>query len=345
MAMRIMRLYGPQDMRLEEEPRPEPGPGEALVRVRAVGVCGSDVHYYVDGHIGTSVPTFPFVLGHEFAGEIAALGPGTEGPPVGTRVAVDPAVPCMRCEVCLEGNPNCCPHVRFPGSAPVEGALADYYLHPAHLCEPIPDSMGFDDGAMLEPLGVNVHMLTLAKIRPGDTVAILGAGPIGALALQLSVHSTAGAVYVSEPIAERRALAQELGATAVCDPSESDVVEWLRDETDGRLADIVIEAAWGGESVGQAVELARPAGKVVLAGIPRDDSVTFAASSARRKGLSVLMVRRMKFVYRQAIALVERDVVDLQRLITHRFPLEKAAQAFDTVASFREGVVKAMIEL
>ena len=342
--MKALRLYATRDLRVAELPKPEPGPGEALIRVRAVGVCGSDVHYYVDGHIGDAVADFPFTLGHEFAGEIAALGPGAEGPPIGTPVAVDPAIACGKCEICLEGDPNCCPNVRFPGSAPVEGSLAEYYAHPAELCVPLPPSMDFADGAMLEPLGVTVHALSLAKIRPGNTISILGAGPIGLMTLQVALGS-AGAVYVTEPISERRELAAELGATAVCDPGVDDPVAWLLDQTDGRGVDIAIELAWGADAVGQAVQMARPAGKVVVVGIPREDVVTFPAGNARRKGLSILMSRRMKLVYPQAIRLVERGVVDLRRLLTHRFPLERAAEAFDLVAGFKDGVIKAMIDL
>jgi L-iditol 2-dehydrogenase len=345
MNMKAMRLHAPRDMRLDDVPAPEPGPGQALVRVRAVGVCGSDVHYYVDGCIGETVAPYPFVLGHECAGEVAALGPGVEAPPVGTRVAVDPAIPCGRCEVCLEGNPNCCPNVRFPSTPPVPGVLSEWYVHPAHLCIPLPDALDFADGAMLEPLGVVVHAITLAKVCPGDTVAVLGAGPIGLLALQLALGSGAGAVYLSESISARRALATRLGASAVCDPADGDPVDWLLDRTGGRGVDVAIEAAWGGEAVGQAVRMARHAGRVVLVGIPRDDCVTFPASVARRKGLTILMSRRMKHVYPRAMRLVERGVVDARALITHRFPLERAAEAFELVASLRDGVVKAMIEL
>jgi len=342
--MKAVRLRAAREMRVDEVPTPEPGPGEVLIRVRAVGVCGSDVHYYLDGHIGDAVATFPFTIGHEFAGEIAALGPGVDGPPVGTRVAVDPAIACGKCEACLEGNPNCCLNVRFPGSAPIEGALSEYYVHPARLCEPIPDSLGFDDGAMLEPLGVDIHAMRLAKIRPGDTVAILGGGPIGLLGLQLAVSSPTAAVYLSEPIPERRALAEKFGATAVCDPSSEDPVDWLMDRTHGRGVDIVIEAAWGGDAVDQAVRMAKTAGKVIVIGIPREDKVIFTASKARRKGLSILMSRRMKFEYHRAMQLVDRGVVDLQSLITHRFPPERAGEAFELVSSLKDGVVKAMIE-
>lgn len=342
--MKTMRLYAPRDMRLDDAPKPEPGPGEILVRVRAVGVCGSDVHYYVDGRIGSDVPSFPYILGHEFAGEVAALGPGVAGPPVGMRVAVDPAIPCQRCEVCLDGNPNCCPDVRFPAAPPVQGVLCEWYAHPAHLCVLLPDVLDFAAGAMLEPLGVAIHALMLAKVKPADTIAVLGAGPIGLLLLQLALCSGASAVYLTEPILERRAMAEELGATAVCDPGAGDPADWLLEQTGGRGVDVVIEAAWGGEVVGQAVRMARPGGNVVLVGIPRQDIVTFPANVARRKGLTIRMSRRMKSVYPRAIALVERGLVDVRALVTHRFPLEQAAEAFELVASLQDGVVKAMIE-
>lgn len=343
--MKAMRLFGPRDMRVDEIPTPKPGPGEALIRVRAVGVCGSDVHYYLDGHIGDAVAEFPFTMGHEFSGEVAALGPGADGPLVGTRVAVDPAIPCMECETCLEGNPNCCPNVRFPGSAPIQGSLSEYYVHPAELCVPLPDSLDFVDGAMLEPLGVVVHALTLAKIRPGDAVAVVGAGPIGLMVAQVAVASATAAVYVSEPIPNRRQLAATIGATAVCDPKNEDPVAFVMRQTGGRGVDIAIETAWGGEAVGQAVRMARPAGKVILVGIPREDVVSFPAGAARRKGLSILMSRRMKFVYPRAMSLVERGVVDLKQFLTHRFPFDRAAEAFELVATLSDGVVKAMVEL
>ena len=343
--MKTMRLVAPRNMRLEDVPAPEPGPGEVLVRIRAVGVCGSDVHYYLDGRIGDTLAPFPFVMGHECAGEIAALGPGVQAPPVGTPVAVDPAIPCGHCEVCLEGNPNCCPHVRFMASPPVPGGLSEYYVHPADLCIPLPDPLDFAGGAMLEPLGVAIHALMLAKVRPGDTVAVLGGGPIGLLVLQVALAAGAGQVYLSEPLPERRALAANLGARAVCDPRAQDPIAWLDEQTHGRGVDAAIEAAWGGEAVGQAVHVARYAGRVVNVGIPREDTIAFPAHVARRKGLTLLVARRARHVYPRAIALLQRGVVDVRTLISHRFPLERAAEAFELVATLQDGVVKAMIEV
>jgi L-iditol 2-dehydrogenase len=345
-SMKAARLHGPRDMRVDDGlSAAEPAPGEALIRVRAVGVCGSDVHFYVDGRIGDTPAPFPYILGHEFSGEIAALGPGVSEPPVGTRVAVDPAVPCERCEVCLDGNPNCCPSTRFPGSPPVQGALCEWYAHPAHLCVPLPANLDFADGAMLEPLGIGIHATTLAELKPGDSVAIIGAGPIGLLALQLALASGVRAAYVSEPVSERRELATQLGATTVCDPQVDDPAAWLLEQTQGRGVDVAVEAAWGQEAVEQAVQMARPGGKVVVVGIPREDVTSFPNSPARSKGLTILMSRRMKSVHSRAIALVERGVVDLRALVTHRFPLERAGEAFELMASLQDGVCKPMIEI
>jgi len=343
--MKAVRLYGPRDLRIDDVPAPEPGAGEALIHVRALGVCGSDVHSYLDGRIGDDVAPVPFTLGHEFSGEVVAFGPDVSGLPAGTRVAVDPAIPCGVCETCLDGNSNCCPDVRFPASPPVQGALCELYAHPAHLCVPLPEGLSLAEGAMLEPLGVGLHAITLARIKPGDSVAVLGAGPIGLLVLQLAVRSGARSVYVSEPIPQRWELAAKFGATAVCDPPVNNPAEWLLDQTEGRGADVVIEAAWGGEAVAQAIRMARPGGRVVLVGIPREHICAFPAGEARRKGLTIFMSRRMKAVYPRAMALVEAGFIDLKAVITHRFPLEAAAQAFDLVAALQDGVCKAMIEL
>lgn len=343
--MKAVRLHGPRDMRMDEIETPTPKQGEALIRVRAVGVCGSDVHFYKDGGMDGTNLNYPFILGHEFAGEIAALGPETVGPSVGTRVAVDPAIPCGRCETCLDGNINCCRDVRFPASPPIQGVLSEFVVHPAHLCEPLPDSLSFADGALLEPLGVAIHALTLARIKPGNTVAVLGAGPIGLLAIQLALASDAHSVYVSEPIEARRTMAESAGASAVCDPAHVDPVAWLHEQTRGRGVDVIIEAAWGDETVAHAVGMAKPAGRVVLVGISSHGITSFPAAPARRKGLTILVSRRMQSVYPRAIALVEQGIIDVRTLVTHRFPLERAADAFSLVAALSDGVGKAMIEL
>lgn len=343
--MKAARLHGPGDLRLEEIPSSEPQVGEVLIRVRAVGICGSDVHYYQDGGIGDRRVTEPHVLGHEFAGQVVGLGPGVGGPPVGTRVAVDPAIPCGRCEFCLEGNPNVCPQILFLSTPPTGGSLCEFVAHPASLVFPLPEGLDFADGAMLEPLGVAIHSVDLGKLRPGDTVAVLGSGPIGLLILQVARLGGARTVYATDLIPERLALAERLGASGVLQAEEADPVAWVDELTAGRGVDVVFEAAWAAETVAQAMVMARPGGRVVIAGIPSEDRLTFPASVARRKGLTIKLVRRMKHTYPRATALVQQGLVDVRSLITHRFPLAAAREAFELVAARADGVIKALVEL
>ena len=212
--MKAARLYGPGDFRLDELPIPEPGPGQVLLQVLSVGVCGSGVHYFLDGGIGDDKVKEPFVIGHEFSALVAGHGPGVDVPPIGTRVAVEPAISCGMCEFCLEGHPNLCENILFCSTPPTQGALQEYMVHPADLCFPIPDAVTDVQGAMLEPLGIALHAVRLAKLQPGDTTAILGAGPIGLLTLEVALVSGARAAFVTDLDPARLALADKLGATA-----------------------------------------------------------------------------------------------------------------------------------
>jgi L-iditol 2-dehydrogenase len=261
-------------------------------------------------------------------------------------VAVEPAIACGRCEFCLEGNPNLCSHIVFVSTPPRAGSLAEYMAHPAELAFPMPDALDFADGAMLEPLGVAIHTVNLAKLRVGDTVAILGSGPIGLLVLEVARLNGASVAYVTDLSAERLAMAERLGASAVFLAGEADPVGWIEESTHGRGVDVVFEAAWAAETVEQAVTMVKPGGRVVIAGIPSaTDEIAFPASIARRKGLTIKMVRRMKHTYPRAMALVQRGQVDVRSLITHRFPLEATEEAFQLVESRADGVIKALIEM
>jgi L-iditol 2-dehydrogenase len=315
-----------------------------LLQVLSVGVCGSGVHYFLDGGIGEDKVTEPFVIGHEFSARVAALGPGVGGPPVGTRVAVEPAISCGTCEYCEAGHPNLCENILFCSTPPTGGALCEYMAHPAELCFPLPDSISDEEGAVLEPLGIALHTVRLADLRPGDTIAILGCGPIGLLTLQVALISGARAAYVTDRVPERLKMAEKFGALAL-KADEQDPVAWIMDQTGGRGVDVAFETAWADETVGQAVEVVRRGGKVVLAGIPRENQVVYPAHYARRKGLTIKHVRRMKHTYPRAIAMVRDGLLDVQTVITHRFPLERANTAYQLVASYRDGVVKAIIEV
>lgn len=343
--MKAIRLYGPGDFRLDELPVPVPGPGEVLLQVLTVGVCGSGVHYFLDGGIGEDKVSEPFVIGHEFSARVVALGPGVSGPAVGTRVAVEPAISCGHCELCEEGHPNLCENILFCSTPPTEGSLREYMAHPAELCFPLPDEIGDAEGSVLEPIGIALHAVRMAKLRPGDTIAILGSGPIGLLCLQVAMVSGARAAYVTDMVPERLAMAEKFGATAVYKADEGGPAEWILEQTGGRGVDVVFEAAWAEETVGQAVQVARRGGKVMLVGIPRDDEACYPAHNARRKGLTLKYVRRMKHTYPRAIAMVRDGILDASTLVTHRFPLERASEAYQLVASYKDGVIKAVIEV
>ena len=350
--MRAARLHGIRDLRLEDLPRPTPGPGEVLLQVASVGTCGSDVHYYVEGRIGEQVVTAPIIMGHEFSAWVAGLGAGVEGLEIGQLVAVEPAIPCGECESCQHGHPNLCPHVRFCGTPPVDGVFAEYTRMPARNCFPLPQGFSPAEGAMLEPLGIAIHAVDLAHLKVGQTIAVLGAGTIGLLTAAVAKVSGAGAIYMTEPLAYRRQFALNYVADVALNPHEkngngngTDVVTEIMRLTGGRGVDVTFEAAGAPETPDQAAALARPGGKVVVAGIPSDDTMTFTASTVRRKGLTIKLVRRMKHTYPRSIRMVQTGMVDVKSLVTHTFPLERIAEAFEIVSAYDDGVLRAVIQV
>jgi L-iditol 2-dehydrogenase len=327
--MRVVRLHGPGDIRVADEPVPVPGAGEALVRVRAVGICGSDLHWFNESAIGEAVLTRPLVLGHEAAGVIA------DGPRAGQRVAIDPSVPCGSCATCERGLGHLCPRVRFLGYGTTDGAMRELMPWPSHKLVPLPDDVDDVGGALLEPLGVALHAMRLARVRPGDRVGVFGAGPIGLLLIQLARASGATTIVATDRLPHRVAAARSFGARAeiVSDGSERAV---LLQATDGLGVDAAIEIAGDDDAVSTAIALTRPGGTVVIAGIPTGDTSLIPVSIARRKGLDLRFSRRMNRVYPQAIDLVRQGSIDVHAVVSARPALEEAAAAFAT-AGRRDG--------
>src|SRR6201996_2429732 len=315
--MRVARLHGAADLRVDDEPPPEAAAGQSLVRVTAVGICGSDLHWYSEGAIGDAKIARPLVPGHEGAGMIA------DGPRRGERVAIDPAIPCERCRACRDGYRNLCYNIVFSGHGETDGMMRELMPWPSHLLHPLPDSVSDAGGAMLEPLGVALWALDLGHVPFSGSVAVAGAGPIGLLLIQLLRAAGAARVLAVEPLAHRRAAALEWGADAAVTPA---------DDVAGYGADVAFELAGGDDAVRAALESVRPGGRVVLGGIPDSDNTTVRASRARRKGLTIAMVRRMNEVYPRAIDLAARGVVALDPLVSSRIPLTEAAQAFAAAA-------------
>ncbi len=342
------RLHGPADLRVEQIPPPgPPGPGQVLLRVRTTGICGSDLHSYQDARIGDTPVSGPLILGHEFSAVVEAVGDSApdgrfERLAPGQRVAVDPAQPCGRCEMCEQGHPNLCWRLHFCGNYPDGGSFCERLLMPGRSCFPVPDGLTDVEAALLEPLGVAIHTVDLARIRVGDSVVILGAGPIGLLILQVARLAGADPVFMVDPLPWRLERARAWGGVPVVGLG-GDAIAVLERETHGRGVDVAIEAAWADVSVNDAAEMARLGGRVVLVGIPGDDRLSLKHSTARRKGLTLRLCRRMKHVYPRAIRLAETRRIDLRGLVSHEFPLEQAAEAFRLNAAYADRVLKVMI--
>jgi L-iditol 2-dehydrogenase len=331
--MKSVRLHGTGDLQIHEEQVPVAGTGEKLIRVKSVGVCGSDLHWFSEGAIGDAKLEHPLVLGHEFAGVTAD----------GQRVAVDPAIPCGHCEFCEHGHPNLCANLIFAGHGKQDGALREWMAWSEKSLFPIPDSISDEDGAMLEPLGIAIHAADLGKLKTGMTVGVFGCGPIGLLILQMAKLAGAANIIATDKFAHRVEAAKALGASQAFRVDENPRWNEIEAATGGRGVDVAFEAAGTQDAVDTTFEAVSTGGKVVLAGIPGDDKTSFSASLARRKGLTIKLVRRMKHTYPRAIELVSKGLVDVHSIVTHRFPLEQAAEAF-RVAERREGL-KIIIEL
>jgi L-iditol 2-dehydrogenase len=323
--MRCATIHAAGDVRVEQMPDPVPGPGESLVRITSVGLCGSDLHWFVEGGIGDAALARPLVLGHEMAGIVVS------GPLTGRSVGVDPALPCERCRECRAGLEHLCTRMHFAGHSDTDGGLRELMAWPDHRLHLLPDRYDPACGALLEPLGVAVHSTDLAHLRPGWSVAVVGCGPIGLMLVQLAAAAGCEVVAV-EPRDHRRAAALHAGAATALAPDE------VPDSPSTSTCHVAFEVSGADDGLASAAALARPGARIVLVGIPDDDSTTFQASLMRRKGLTLACARRMTAdAYERAISLAVREVVDLSWLTSDRFPLDDAAAAFAT-ATRRDGL-------
>lgn len=331
-------IHGVRDVRIGDFDPPSGAQASTMVDIASVGICGSDLHYYKDGGIGSAQIKVPFIPGHEFS---ARLTEDLESLSMskGQLVAVDPAQPCHRCEWCLKGYHNLCPHVVFLGAPPHHGALTGKLEVPLNSLFALPDGMTADQGAMLEPLGVCIHAIDLARPRLMEKVAVIGCGPIGLGILQLLRRGDCGDIVAIDPQTHRTALAHTLGATAT-----GESVDAVLDTTEGLGCHLVIEATNSPHGMSDAVRAARIGGRVVLAGIPDGDSyVPLAAADTRRRGLSLKFSRRMGDVYPRAIELVASGAIDVNSLVTHRFALDQTPEAFAMQADEAPDLIKSIV--
>ena len=326
--MKAAILYGPRDIRIEDVGIPRISSDEVLVRVRRVGICGSDVHLYLHGRIASFTVEKPLILGHECSGEVTEVGREVEGLSPGQRVVIEPGFVCGRCFYCRIGRYNLCPNVKFLGTPNFHGALAEYVKAPAWNVYPIPDHVSYGEGAMIEPLAVGMMAARMGRISVNDVVAVLGAGPIGQMALQsVRVHGVFE-VYVTDVIDYRLEYAEKYGATGVINAAIEDVTDRIMELTDGRGVDVAIETSGAPSAIQQAVKIVKPGGRIVLVGYPPAD-VPLPIIEIIVKEITVQGIRRYANVYPAAIKAASSGRAVIKPYITHVFPLERIIEAFE----------------
>jgi L-iditol 2-dehydrogenase len=314
-------LYAPGDLRVEDRAIPEPGQREVLVEIAAVGVCGSDVHYYEHGRIGSFVVREPMVLGHESSGRVVALGPGASRHTVGDRVALEPGVPCGHCRECRAGRYNLCRDVRFFATPPIDGAFANYVTIHEDFAFALPESVSDEAGALMEPLSVAVWACQKAGVTAGDRVLVTGAGPIGLLAVQTARAFGATQITVTDVNPHRLGVAERTGATSTINVADAPL------EDSGLEADALIECSGHPGSLKAGIAALRPAGRAVLVGMGPDEDGVVPLALIQSRELWLTGTFRYANTYPTAIALAASGRVDLEAIITGQYGLEDAEAA------------------
>jgi len=338
-------LHGPYDIRIEEVDAPEINPGEVLVRVRAVGVCGSDVLFYNNGRIGRFVVEQPLAMGHESAGEIIAVGTEVTDRHVGQRVTIEPGFPCRVCAYCKAGRYNLCPSVIFLSCPPYTGTFQEQVAVPADFTYVLPDDMSFEEGALVEPLAVGIHAAARANVQVSQSVGILGVGPVGLLALQAARARGATRLVAVDAYANRLEMARRLGATDLVNFRETNPVAAVNEITSGEGLDVVFEVAGRPESLRNAITMAKPGGVVAMVGNLPVTSTEIPVMDILEKELDVKGVFRYANAYPPAIELISRGLVDVASLVTHRFRLSQLDDALRFSDEHQDEAIKVIVEV
>lgn len=344
--MKIMKLTGIRQMELMDTRQPEiSGENEVLVEMKVVGVCGSDVHYYTTGRIGSQIVQYPFTVGHEGAGIVKKTGKNVTRVRTGDRIAIEPAMPCFECDQCRKGRENTCRNLRFlgcPGQA--EGCLCEYILIPETSCIPIPDHMTFDEAAISEPLSIGLYGVKRSMPVSGMNIAVLGFGPVGMSVMLAARAMGANKIFVTDKLDYRNEIAGSSGAYLTGNPDKEDVVRKIVDQIPEEI-DVVFECCGQQEAMENAVDMVKPGGKIMIIGIPEFDNWSLRADKMRRKEITTINVRRQNHCVEEAIQMIASNTVDVSNMVTHRFRLEHAQRAFELVTVYGDQIMKAMIDI
>jgi L-iditol 2-dehydrogenase len=341
--MTIAELYGHRQFRLGEMQIPEPAPGEVQVRVKAIGICGSDVHYFSEGSIGDTPCIYPMVLGHEPTGEILKIGTGVTGLSIGDRAALEPALYCYHCEFCSTGHHNVCANMDFLSTPGNPGFFREYVNLPARNLLALPDNVSFEAGTLFEPLAVILHSIGLAQLRLGETAAVFGAGPIGLLTIAALKAAGAARVWAIEPISHRRDLAKLMGADAVIDPRQVDPVKEILKDTGKRGVDVAFDCVTKDDSVNQCLDVTRSAGRVVITGIPSEMQLKLNFHVIRRKEIVLHTVRRSNHEEGIGMRMMAEQPGKFAALVTHLRPMDKVQSSFEMLEKYEDGVGKVVL--
>ena len=332
-----------EKLEVGEAPMPKIGTDDVLIKVRSVGICGSDLHYYREGAIGDFKVEFPFILGHEAAGIVEEVGENVTSLKKGDRVCMEPGVPCMKCEECLSGHYNLCRDVRFWATPPYDGVLSEYVAHPAAFTFKIPDNMSFTEGALVEPLAIGLHACNMGGVKLGQTVAILGAGCIGLVTLLAAKAYGATQIIVGDVLEKRLNKARELGAVAI-NTAEEDFAAKVMELTGGRGADVCIDCAGFSATVDSCLSSAKPAGTVIIVGLGQDRVDGFNTGIMSTKELTVKSIFRYRNLFPTAINAIAGGRIDVGTIVSHRFSFDDTINAFATCHKDIRNVVKGVIE-
>jgi L-iditol 2-dehydrogenase len=315
---------------------------EVLVKMEAVGVCGSDVHYYSHGRIGDFVVKFPFILGHECAGTIVETGSDVKGLKVGDRVALEPGIPCGSCEFCLSGKYNLCPDVKFYATPPYDGCLMNYISHPAQFAFKLPDNVSSIEGALVEPLAIGINAALTGGVKLGDTVVIFGAGCIGLVSLLASKAYGATKVIVVDIIEKRLAVAKEMGAITL-NAKECDVIEEIKKLTGGKGAQVVIDCAGTNTTITQTVHVAKSGGTIVWVGLACDSVNGLNIGPISTKELTIKSIFRYKNLYPTTIEAIKDGKIDISKIVSDKYKFEDTPRAFAETLKNAQNIVKSVI--
>lgn len=343
--MKVAVMQGIGKMGFEERDIPKVKENEVLVKLEYVGICGSDLHYYETGAIGDYVVEPPFVLGHEPGGTVVEVGENVKHLKVGDRVALEPGKTCGHCEFCKTGRYNLCPDVVFFATPPVDGVFQEYVAHEADLCFKLPDNVSTLEGALIEPLAVGFHAAIQGDAHLGQKAVVMGAGCIGLVSMMALKARGVSEVYVVDIMEKRLEKALELGATGVINGSKEDVLERVKELTNGTGMDLVIETAGTEITTRQAIHIAKKGSNIVLVGYSKSGEMTLPMSLVLDKELTFKTVFRYRHIYPMAIDAVAAGKVNLKGIVTDVFELDEAQKAMDYSVNNKADIVKAVIRI